>query len=218
MAQTEGNGSNRMLERAAAILDAVGPASVSASEIARRTGLSVSTTHRLALSLVDYGFLGRDAEGGFHMGERFVRSALENAATPVLADLRRTTGETVQLWVRRGDERVCLVSLDGPHELRTTLPVGASLPLPAGSSGRLLVGDEAAMAEVAERGWIESVGLRTPGVGSVSAPVLLDGAIIAAVCVALPLVRVRDTPGADYGRQAVAAARHIAEVMASRNH
>lgn len=207
-----------MLERAAAILDAVGPASVSASEISRRTGLSISTTHRLALSLVDYGFLSRDAGGGFHMGERFVRSALENAAAPVLADLRSTIGETVQLWVRRGDERVCVVSLDAPHELRATLPVGASLPLPAGSSGRILAGEEAAMAAVAEQGWVESVGLRTPGLGSVSAPVLLDGATIAAVCVALPLVRVRETPGADYGQQAVAAARRIAETMAGRHH
>ena len=218
MEQTEGNGSNRTLERAAAILDAVGPGSISASEIARRTGLSVSTAHRLALSLADYGFLSRDAAGGFRMGQRFVRSALENAAAPVLADLRQSTGETAQLWVRRGGERVCLLSVDSPHELRATLPVGASLPLPAGSSGLLLAGDEAALAHVAEQGWVESVGLRTPGLGSVSAPVFRDGATIAAVCLAVPLARVRESPGLDYGKQAVAAARRIAEAMADRSH
>ncbi|GER23718.1 putative transcriptional regulator, IclR family protein [Zafaria cholistanensis] len=216
MESMAGNGGNRTLERVAAILDAVGTSAVSASELARRTGLSVSTTHRLALSMADYGFLSRDADGGFRMGERFVRSALENAAAPVLDELRRATGETTQLWIRRGDERVCVLSLDGPHELRATLPVGARLPLPAGSSGRLLAGDEAALADVQRQGWVESVGLRTPGLGSVSAPVVLDGVTIGAVCLAMPLARVQASPGEDFGNETVAAARRIAEAMAGR--
>ncbi|NKX52165.1 helix-turn-helix domain-containing protein [Arthrobacter deserti] len=217
MASVEGNGGNRTLERVAAILDAVGASAVSASELAPRTGLSVSTAHRMALSMAAYGFLTRDADRGSRMGERFVRSALVNAAAPVLADLRQATGETAQLWVRRGDERVCVLSLDSPHELRATLPVGSSLPLPAGSSGRILAGDQAALADVARQGWVESVGVRTPGLGPVSAPVVLDGASAATVCVAVPLARVQSTPGLDYGRQTVAAARRIAEAMASRN-
>ena len=216
MASVEGNGSNRTLERVAAILDAVGASTVSASELARRTGLSVSTAHRMALSMADYGFLTRDADRGFRMGERFVRSALENAAAPVLAELRRATGETAQLWIRRGDERVCILSLDSLHELRATLPVGASLPLPAGSSGGLLAGEHAALADVKRQGWVESVGMRTPGLGSVSAPVVLDGATVGAVCLAVPLARVHASPGADFGNETAAAARRIAEAMAGR--
>ena len=187
MPSPETNGSNRTLERAAAILDAVGRSAVSASELSRQTGLSVSTAHRLALQMVDYGFLRRTESGTFRLGDRFVRSALENAGMPVLQELRDSTGETAQLWVRRGDERVCLLSADSQHELRAILPAGSRLPLPQGSSGRLLAAEDDALAELAEVGWIESIGTRTPGLGSISAPVQTDEGIIAAVCLAMPL-------------------------------
>ncbi|MGN7252860.1 MULTISPECIES: IclR family transcriptional regulator [unclassified Arthrobacter] len=213
MPPTEQNGSNRTLERAAAILDAVGRSAVSASELSRRTGLSLSTAHRLALQMVDYGFLRRTESGTFRLGQRFVRSALENAALPVLHELRDSTGESAQLWVRRGDERVCLLSADSRHELRATLPPGSRLPLPAGSSGRLLAADDEVLAELASAGWIESVGSRTPGLGSISAPVQTEEGIIAAVCLAMPLARVTGSPGQDHGAVVVQAARRIAEAV-----
>lgn len=215
MAQDEGT-ANRTLERAAAILDAIGPGAATATELARRTGLSVSTAHRLALSMVTTGFLSRDSNGAFRPGERFMRSSLEHAAAPVIAELNRTTREASQLWIRRGSERICLIALDGLHELRATLPVGFVLPLPEGSSGRLLAEDEDALADVRRQGWVESVGVRTPGIGSVSSPVVVDGTIIAAVCIAIPLARVHVSPGVDHGEAAVAAARRIAEAMSGR--
>ncbi|PNH85563.1 IclR family transcriptional regulator [Arthrobacter sp. AFG20] len=213
MPPTEQNGSNRTLERAAAILDAVGRSAVSASELSRRTGLSLSTAHRLALQMVDYGFLRRTEGGTFRLGQRFVRSALENAALPVLHELRDNTGETAQLWVRRGDERVCLLSADSRHELRATLPPGSRLPLPAGSSGRLLAADDEVLTELASAGWIESVGSRTPGLGSISAPVQTEEGIIAAVCLAMPLARVTGSPGQDHGAVVVQAARRIEDAV-----
>ncbi|MFC7850273.1 IclR family transcriptional regulator [Arthrobacter sp. NPDC057388] len=216
MPSPETNGSNRTLERAAAILDAVGRSAVSASELSRQTGLSVSTAHRLALQMVDYGFLRRSESGTFRLGDRFIRSALENAGLPVLQELRDRTGETAQLWVRRGDERVCLLSADSQHELRAILPVGSRLPLPQGSSGRLLAADDDALAELATAGWIESVGMRTPGLGSISAPVQTDEGIIAAVCLAMPLARVVKSPGQDFGDQVIRAAERIAEAVERR--
>ncbi len=177
----------------------------------------MSTAHRLALQLADYGFLRRSEGGAFRLGDRFVRSALENAGVPVLNDLRDSTGETAQLWVRRGGDRVCLLSADSRHELRATLPPGSRLPLPQGSSGRLLAGDEDALAELATTGWIESVGARTPGLGSISAPVQTDQGIVAAVCLAMPLARVSESPGKDHGDVVIQAARRIAEAMERRN-
>jgi DNA-binding IclR family transcriptional regulator len=216
MPSPDTNGTNRTLERTAAILDAVGRSSASASELSRLTGLSLSTAHRLALQLADYGFLRRTEGGAFRLGDRFVRSALENAGIPALNDLRDQTGETAQLWVRRGDERVCLLSVDSRHELRATLPPGSRLPLPQGSSGRLLAADEDALAELAAVGWIESIGSRTPGLGSVSAPVITDDGIIAAVCLAMPLARVSESPGKDHGSLVVQAAERIAEAARRR--
>jgi DNA-binding IclR family transcriptional regulator len=208
---------NRMLERIASILDAVDGASASASELARRTGLSVSTAHRLAVSMVEFGFLRRSESGDFKLGHRFVRTALESAALPVLTELRDATGETAQLWIRRGEQRICQLSIDSQHELKATLPVGARLDLPAGSSGRLLSNDPEALDAVAAHGWVDSVGRRTPGLGSVSAPVVLRGQTIASMCLAMPLARVSSSPGEDFGRQvAEAAARISSDLDAAR--
>lgn len=209
---------NRTLERAAAILDAVGPASVTASELARRTGLSVSTTHRLALSMVEYGFLRRTDSGSFRLGHRFVRTTLESSALPVLEELRETTGETAQLWIRRGNERVCVLSADSRHELRATLPPGSRLQLPAGSSGRLLAGEPDALRELETGGWVESVGMRTPGLGSVSAPVRTQGNIVAAICLAMPLARVAHSPGADFGDAVLRAAQRVGDELEGLGH
>lgn len=212
MSEREGGG-NRMLERVAAILDAVETGPVSASEIARRAELSVSTVHRLALSMADLEFLRRDSDGRFRRGPRFVRSALENAALPILTRLRDNTTETAQLWVRRGGDRLCLASVDSTQTLRATLPAGTRQPLPAGSAGRLLAREEAAWAAIEQHGWVESVGVRTPGLGSVSAPVWLGDDLVGAICVAVPLARVEDGPGAAFGAQAVDAAARLTEVM-----
>ncbi|WP_245325625.1 IclR family transcriptional regulator [Paeniglutamicibacter terrestris] len=201
--------SNRMLERVALVLDALDDSSASASELARRTGLSVSTVHRLALSMVDYGFLRRVADGNFKLGQRFVRSALESIALPILTELRNKTGETSQLWIRRGDRRFCQITVDSQHELKATLPVGSSLDLPNGSSGRLLTHDLEALESVAEHGWVESVGRRTPGLGSVSAPVMLRDQMIATLCLAVPLSRVTESPGRDFGESVARAALQI---------
>jgi len=214
MSSSEPSGSNRTLERTAAILDAVGHSAVSASELSRRTGLSLSTAHRLALQMAEYGFLRRTDDGAFRLGHRFVRSALENAAHPVLERLRDTTGETAQLWVRRSDERICLLSSDSRHELRATLPPGSRLPLPAGSSGRLLAAESEALQDVETKGWVESVGARTPGLGSVSVPVSVDGQTLAVVCLAMPLARVSVSPGEDFGNAVIQAAGQISVSMA----
>ena len=83
----------------------------------------------------------------------------------MLRSLRDTTGESVQLFVREGDARRCVISLESPHGLRWIVPEGSLLPLDLGSSGRVLLG------ETTKQGWVESVGEREPGVASVSAPV-----------------------------------------------
>ena len=106
---------------------------------------------------------------------------LENAALPILTELRDRTGETSQLWVRRGGDRLCLASVDSMQQLRATLPPGTRQPLPAGSAGRLLAEEDEALASVRERGWVESVGVRTPGLGSVSTPVTVAGELLGAV-------------------------------------
>ncbi|PRA08267.1 ArsR family transcriptional regulator [Arthrobacter sp. MYb211] len=207
---------NRQLDRICLILDALEFGDATASELARRTGLSTSTAHRLALNLAEYDFLRREPSGSFSLGRRFVRSRLEIVGLSYLTELRDTTGETAQLWIRRGDARVCVASVDSRHELKATLPVGASLALPHGSSGRLLAFDAAAISAVEANGWVESVGLRTPGLGSVSAPITQKDHVVASICLAMPLSRCAVSPGADHGALVAHTAAQISQAFANQ--
>ena len=110
------------------------------------TGLPRATCHRLAVALEHHHLLRRDAAGRFCLGFELIRLGrvaadefpLADAATPVLEALRDRTGESVQLYVREGDARRCIVSLPSPHALRWTVAQGALLPLGVGSAGRVL--------------------------------------------------------------------------------
>ena len=78
----------------------------------------------------------RDDDGRFCLGLRLIGLGHEAAeavpvwaaARPALAWLHEQTGESVQLFVRDGDARVCVESIESPRELRTIVPVGARLP------------------------------------------------------------------------------------------
>jgi DNA-binding IclR family transcriptional regulator len=134
---------------------------------------------------------------------------LREIALPALRDLRDKTQESVQLYVRDGDQRICVASLQSPHGLRTIVNEGAALPLRAGSGGAVLLERPA----VLERGWAESVGEREAGVASVSAPVFDRGRVVAAVSVSGPIERLTRTPGKRYARAVMTAARTIEQAL-----
>jgi DNA-binding IclR family transcriptional regulator len=203
-----------VLDKAVVILGALEAAPRNLAELVEVTGISRATAHRLATALVHHGLARRDPDGRFVLGSRLVelgRAAaaafpLAGMARPALVALRDATGESVQLYVRDGDRRVCVASLESPHGLRTIVGLGATLPLSAGSAGRLLRGDPEALA----RGWAQSVGEREAGVASVSAPVCDEtGTVVAAVSVSGPVGRTGDDPGPTYGPAVRAAADEL---------
>jgi DNA-binding IclR family transcriptional regulator len=200
-----------VLDKAVAVLDAVEEAPRSLGELVAATGLARPTAHRLAVALEAHGLVRRDDAGRFTLGLRLLglgRRAAEamplvETARTALADLQARTGESVQLYVRDGEVRVCVASLEASHELRTIVPVGARLPLGAGSAGKVLAGQGGI-------GWTESVGERQAGVASVSAPVRDGGGgVVAAVSVSGPIERTTRHPGRRYGDAVVTAASHI---------
>ena len=197
-----------VLDKAVRILDAVTAGPVRPSDLPERTGISRATAHRLAVGLEAHGLLRRTPDGAFVAGLALIslgRAAadafpLAAAATPVLERLRDRTGESTQLYVVDGDERLCVAAIDSSHELRTIVRVGARLPLDVGSAGHVL-------CDTAGRdGWVASVAERASGVASVSAPVRRDDQVIAAVTVSGPIERMTKRPRPTFGADVVAAA------------
>lgn len=207
-----------VLDKATAILRAVGAGSTTLSELVERTGLSRATAHRLAQGLEVLGLLRRDERGAYALGLELIglgRAAadaypLTAVAVPVLRRLRDETGESAQLFVDEDGARLCVAAVDSAHELRTIVPVGARLPLDVGAAGRVLRGETGA------GGWVASVGERAPGVASVAAPICEGGRVVAAVSVSGPVERITRRPGQRFGPQVVAAADQIAAALAPR--
>ena len=198
-----------MLDKVISVLDAVESGPLTLAGLVDATGLSRATAHRLAVALEVHGLLGRDAAGRFTLGTRLTSVDLPALARPALEALRETTRESVQLYVRRGDRRLCVASLESPHGLRTIVPIGMALPLHLGSAGKVLRDDPDI-----EPGWAESVEERERGVASVSAPVRdAQAAIVAAVSVSGPIERTTRTPGRRYATAVLEAAAAIAAAV-----
>lgn len=202
-----------VLDKAIDVLSALEVQPRSLSELVLATGLPRATAHRLATALEQHGLVRRDGDGRFMLGTRLLSLGqaaaetwpLATAAAVPLATLRDETGESVQLFVREGDERVCIAALQSVHGLRTIVPLGARLPLSAGSAARILTEQKTRSEE-----WAQSVGEREAGVASVSAPVRDgSGRVVAAVSVSGPIERTSKEPGKRYGGLVVNAARQI---------
>lgn len=94
-----------VLDKAAAILNALENGPTSLSQLVELTEISRPTVHRIAQSLVHHGLVGRDMHGRFELGNRLVELAsaagedrLVSAAGPVLIKLRDLTGESTQIF------------------------------------------------------------------------------------------------------------------------
>ncbi|HTV98664.1 MAG TPA: IclR family transcriptional regulator [Streptosporangiaceae bacterium] len=217
-----------VLDRSMALLELLADGPRSLRSVALASGLPRPTAHRLLVALEVHGLVGRAEDGAFRLGPRLTELALRagdglelgRVAGGVLARLHDQTGESVQLYLRSGDRRLCVAARDAGAGLRDSVPVGAVLPLDAGSGGKVLLAwsddagrfpaDPAELAAVRRRGWAASVAEREPGVASVSAPVLRDGHLLGAVCVSGPASRLGPSPGRRLAPLVVAAGQELA--------
>ncbi|WP_369231705.1 IclR family transcriptional regulator [Streptomyces sp. R21] len=117
------------------------------SDISRRAGLTLTTTHRLVGALTDWGALERDEDGVYHVGLRLWELAalaprglaLRQIALPYLEDLYEATHENVQLAVRDGAEVVYIEWISGRSAVGVHIRVGARWPLHATGVGLALL-------------------------------------------------------------------------------
>ena len=99
------------------------PTGLSLSEISRRSGVPLTTTHRIVAELLEWGALERDRDGGYRIGLRLWEVAalaprsvgLQRIALPFMQDLYETTHRGVHLAVREKDEVVFVERFVSPE-------------------------------------------------------------------------------------------------------
>lgn len=117
------------------------------SEIAQRTGLALSTTHRVVQELAGWGALERGEDGSWHVGLRLWEIAsgaprtqiLRDVALPFMQDLYEATHENIQLAVREGTELVFVERIAGHRSVELLTMVGSRFPVSATGMGRVLL-------------------------------------------------------------------------------
>ena len=117
------------------------------SELSRRTGLPLTTAHRLVGELERWGGLERGEDGKYRIGLRLVEIAalcprgtgLRDIALPFMQDLYEATHQNVQLAVREGTDGVYIERIAGRHAVAVRTRVGAHWPLHATGVGLVLL-------------------------------------------------------------------------------
>ncbi|MGY2064933.1 IclR family transcriptional regulator [Blastococcus sp. SYSU DS0619] len=208
-----------VLDKAVSILHAVAQEPATLAELVARTGLPRATAHRLAVALEGHRLVRRTDAGSWAPGPALAELGRSTAdigeiASRHLATLRDATGESAQFYVRDGATRVCVAAAERASGLRDTVPVGARLPMTAGSAAHALLAFTPAeevtrllpqasftartLLDVRRRGWAHSVAEREPGVASLSAPVRDgNGSVLGAVSISGPVERLGRRPGAE---------------------
>jgi len=137
------------LERAFAILEVVAahPNGVSLAELSKQVALHNSTAFHLVRTMVQLGYVRQAPETKrYHVGRMLFTLAagslteieLVSAATPILEDLARETGETCHLAVRSGNEVVVVARSAGAGAFQMTDRSGGVRPVHATGLGKML--------------------------------------------------------------------------------
>jgi DNA-binding IclR family transcriptional regulator len=192
------------VQRAIAILDelAKARAELGTNEIARRTGINVSTISRILATLAGGGLVDHvAATGRYRLGVGVVRLAsaagldIRAIARPHLEELGKLIGETVTLSVPGEHEAFTLDYVQSPLTVRSVAEVGRVSIAHATAVGKVFLAHggtlpggplractdrtivdravlEVEVARISERGWAQAVGEREDDLNAVAAPVL----------------------------------------------
>ena len=137
------------VERAMAILRCFdeGDDDLGISEIAARTGLRVSTAHRIVRALCGDGFMDQDRRSDrYRLGRTLVLLGQQaasqlglEAARPTLERLAAATGESASIGTRQGDEIVVVLVASSSQRLRFDHEQGGRIGLHASAMGKAVL-------------------------------------------------------------------------------
>ncbi|WP_238580750.1 IclR family transcriptional regulator [Streptomonospora alba] len=154
-AEARGNGAARpgvqAIDRAVAILQCFSPRrpEMGISDIARSTGLSTSTAHRILASMQANGLVRQTVQRRYALGPLLVQLArsgafpttLRDAALGAMRELRALVDETVGLHeLLPGNQRAVIDQVESHHALRRTYTeLGVPIPLVYGAPGKAML-------------------------------------------------------------------------------
>ena len=204
----------RSVTRALDILSCFTPGkpTASLSEIARTTGLAVTTAGRLIATLEGARFIRRHSDGDYGLGTRLLQfgltalaTSLYEAAEPYLKAITETTGETANLGVLDEEGSVMyLRQIESRHAIRHATWVGRSVPAVGTAIGAAIRG------QVNSEGFSATRSTMEPDVTAIAAPVYgAMGQIVAALSLTGPSYRISDAQMAEYGMCVVEEARKM---------
>lgn len=217
-----------VLEKASELIDCLGRAGepVPLGFVRSSLDMPKSSTHRLLNELAALGIVRRTDDGRYSLGPRLLYWGeaaadtfdLRQVAEQPMRGLRDKLDESVHLYIREHDTRICIAAVEGRQVLRPFIQLGRPLPLRVGAAGKLLLAfaapeiqelelsrarDEvlgmpnAPGAELGEQleqirveRWATSVGEREEGV-SAAATAIMDARerVVAALCISAPTTR-----------------------------
>lgn len=142
---------SQTLFRGLDIVSAVADGYRTVKDISERTGITFSTTHRLASALVQIRYLHFEPRKGYRLGSRLVElgfmalreSAVTTTARPFLEELAAQTQDTVHLAALDEDEGIIYLDKIGsqrPIEVNTR--IGGRKPVCCTSVGKALILDQ----------------------------------------------------------------------------
>ncbi|OZM71609.1 hypothetical protein CFN78_18985 [Amycolatopsis antarctica] len=219
--------------------------------VSRELGLNLSTTHRIVRALVAEGYLAQNEDNErYYLGTAALllgQAAHHNfgldVVYPVLQELGRATGESVNLGVLAGDVAVVVERIESAQPLRFTQPPGTRVPLHASSMGKALLAFNpeveartlkgvnrltrvtvkthatarslrSDLDAIRARGWSTDDEESTIGVRCVGAAIGDNlGVARAALAVQAPAVRVPDERFDELGPQVASAAKEISALL-----
>lgn len=171
------------------------------SEIAQRNALSRPTAYQRLLTLVEAGFLEVDDDQRYRLSlfaAQLAQAAMQQAGIgprtePVMAELMRTTGETVSLAMLEQSGVRIVARVETNMLLRVDQKVGSQLDLAGSASGRVLCAfasahelallkdagqplpEAAVLGKTRAEGYALSSGYSLSGVVGIAAPVFGPG-------------------------------------------
>lgn len=222
---------------------------VGVSDLARRLGLSKTTAQRALTTLHAAGWIepAEEVRTAWALGIRALvigglaidaRRGLRSIAVPVMEDLRRTSEETIHLFVRSDDSMVLVERLDGIKPVKVFNPLGGRTLLHRTSSGKAVLANLPAkdldaylqrpmttgrtrapvdpanlrreLEGVRARGFAVNLGQNQPNVSAVGAPIFDEHNIpIGAITISAPEDRLTDALSQEFGPAVADAARRI---------